>query len=150
MLGNYEAVSLPVLSIDGSTYAFGVRSTGQWHINHSGKVTPVDLPVYSVFLSNDGKEHGFVAKEETQYRIVWKGKPGKTYKYIDSPTISRSGSCIAYRAETEYGEVVVVGDREIESASRVSPPSITQDEQYVVFGALGNGEIRRRMVAVRN
>lgn len=136
----FDIGTLPAMSSDGSVIAYAAGTGGQWALHVGEHSIPVSTEVDRVFLSANGKKHGFTAVrrpkgELSSYSVVVGENRGPEFPEINAPVFSEDGKHFAYRAKSRDGDLFLVLDNKpIKAEGMIGDPVFNPESSKLGYG----------------
>ncbi len=144
----FDSVSEPVLSPDGTTVAYAASEAKKSFIVAGDKKGPEFDEVFHAVFSPDGTTVAYDVEDKQNKKmfIVVGDKKGPEFEWVGRPVFSPDGSAVGYQAaEEKEKEFVVVAGRRGPKFDHVLEPLFSPDGKTVAYGAQ-NG--RKQFVVV--
>jgi hypothetical protein len=93
-----------------------------------------------IIFGGQGRGVAYTEEKDNLYRVVYNGRPGKSYKTIEGLALSPDGNRTAYAAQVGDKWCVVVDGREGSLFDAVGYPKFSPDSRHIVYNATMNGK----------
>lgn len=111
-------------------FAYVHKRDGQWGVVSDGKVVAACDSARQLRFSQDGQSLVFVCGKGAHAAVVINGEAGRRYRIVSPLLVTRN---VAYAAEDERGNWVVVGNMELGPYRRVFDLALSRDGTAVAF-----------------
>jgi hypothetical protein len=115
-----------VFSADGSKLAYAALTADKWQVVLDGRPQPPCNAIGQGSLCfAAGDTLVYAAQTEQKWRLLAGGRESKPFSGITAVRVSPSGKLLAYVAQVDGGEAVVLDGRQQQTLERIRPVTLT-------------------------
>jgi Tol biopolymer transport system component len=146
----YDFVEAPIVfSQDGSQVSYVAKLDGVRILYLNGQKVKHSENAGHAFLSANGKSFAYVSRARREsgdkYFLVWNGKQGPDFDWLEHPVLSSDGKQVAYWGKEGSQWFLVAGDHKTQAFPVNAPrygPIFTPNDKHIIY-SVETGEFTR-------